>query len=482
VAPRKRNHSLPEEKLGGEKQKINTSNINRMSSLQVRLPVAENPKIRTRLQYLHERGSINITDFIGSQDVESLFYVYLLKKYKSDCFIRVRKGAQGVGSPHHMLGLTLFIGHDSVLERTREKYLLLCNYLARQVVECIKRNTRIIVIPVNINIYQVKTEGIEQSSHSNFLIYREKYNHIEHYEPHGMYYQMNEDDSDTISIQLMISQFVKAINDELKSNSLHLVKLVTTNDTCPTMGFQFFESSSELVKDETKEPHGYCSAWSMFFTELCLKNPEVPIKELYRTILRYIRSQKETPIVHDVDFANYLRLLVRGYTNVISEKITEYYMSQFGEAITVKNLISYSKNNKAKYDEILSKISEIIELETRLFGEDEETYKRSLEVQLRQTQERIDALLAVKRQKKIEEMPRVYANYLQLKSELEVLNIEMSIYLGHEILENIKHSSKTVSSSSNSNSNSSGSSTTTKKRKRQKINKSKKSKKNSESL
>ena len=52
-------------------------------------------------------------------------------------------------------------------------------------------------------------------------------------------------------------------------------------------GLQNLESSSSFIKI-IGEPIGYCAAWSMFFTELCLKNPEIPSSTLINYIFNTI--------------------------------------------------------------------------------------------------------------------------------------------------------------------------------------------------
>ena len=55
----------------------------------IKLPVPKN-KLNKRLDFVISKGS-NIVDYSGSHSVEKLFMLYMLKKYKSDCFIRYKK-------------------------------------------------------------------------------------------------------------------------------------------------------------------------------------------------------------------------------------------------------------------------------------------------------------------------------------------------------------------------------------------------------
>jgi hypothetical protein len=443
------------------------------------VPLVSDPKLEARIQLLKEKGS-DITDFLGNNDIEALFFTYLLKKYKSNCFVNADRSKDIVGiQPHHLIGLTMFIGDDIYLEASRQLFLHICHYLAQQFVLCVEKGIDVIVIPVSINLLKYNADGspmrspstgkIEATAHSNILVYRRNHGHIEHFEPHGAYYQMERNRNETRVIQEKISQFVEAINTQLRANSIPTVKLVTTDEVCPSMGFQGVESRSTLPRDVDKEPNGYCAAWSMFFAELCLKNPEIPMKTLQRNVLHYIA--KNNMMTKNEDFSDYLRLLIRGYAHVISEKITQYYSTQFGEEITVEKLISYYKNDSTKHAKVKSRIREMIDLEVSLFGVEEYDIEGELLVlnkQIKSTEEQINKILDVKRpkDKKIKDMPRVNAKYTALVDKLDYLQSRLSLYLGHNVLENIKHSSKTTSSLSKRRSSSSNSKTKSKKRSR----------------
>ena len=418
---------------------------------QIRLPIVQNDaKLKQRLQFLTEKGS-SIGDFVGSEDIESLFFIYLLKKYKSDCFIGVGKEITGVGVHNiRLLGLTLLIGNETDIARTREDYLRLCTYLAEQVVTCIRSGSNVIVIPVNMTFLKYNDDGTNKieggynktSGHANVLIYRRKFNHIEHYDPHGQNFEVDPTKHDTRAIQSMMTQFISAINEQLHINSLPPVTLLRTHETCPLkLGFQAFEGRSKLKKDEAKEPNGYCAAWAMFFTELVLKNPDVPFKELQKKVFQIIGEKKTKEDLQNDYFFDYLRVLIRGYANVIDEKITKYFSTQFGEPITVAKLRNYHTHNIPRYNEIISRLNELINLEVRLFGANRGNYLNKLKYQISITEEEMDKITSVKRKKSIEFMPRVYPKYLSLKNELDVLNAQLRDLTTSNELNYIKHSS-----------------------------------------
>jgi hypothetical protein len=78
------------------------------------------------------------------------------------------------------------------------------------------------------------------------------------------------------------------------------------------------------------EPEGYCSAWSMFFTELCLKNPEISSKDIYKFVLKNpeITGNK----------SDYFKRIIRGYTYYINNKIAKHFSDIFDENLTTEKI------------------------------------------------------------------------------------------------------------------------------------------------
>ena len=64
-------------------------------------PIHLSKSVEHSLDYLNRKGE-TIFDFAGSNYVEALFYLYLLKKYKSDCYV-------GLDNKRRRLGLSLDI-------------------------------------------------------------------------------------------------------------------------------------------------------------------------------------------------------------------------------------------------------------------------------------------------------------------------------------------------------------------------------------
>ena len=287
-----------------------------MSIPSLKMPVEYN-KTSKKILLLGLKGIGKIPHFHGTSLIESMFFLYIFKKYKTPCYL-----IEDYTSGYEILGITLPIEneYDEDTLRPIVEYL---KSIASKLVKCILNGTNIIMIPLELKIYNNTDESME---HANMLIYRKKYNHIEHFEPHGQKFMAGSIENRVLiqqSINLLLKIFVESINEELLDHSHQSAKdiipiqLITSNEVCPYLrGFQAEEEFIELFKDEEKEGAGYCSAWSMFFTELCLKNPDLTSNEIITRVFRLYDS---------ATIGQFLRNVIRGYALFIDEKINKYY-------------------------------------------------------------------------------------------------------------------------------------------------------------
>jgi hypothetical protein len=183
------------------------------------------------------------------------------------------------------MGMSIEIKDDYTSTEEHQIMTQLSN-LSELLVDCIVNvKSKIIILPVQFILPQ-------DQGHSNILIYRKKLNQIEHFEPHGSTFARNQSDIYNLRIDRWIRVFVLLLNTKLKIIKKPDIKYISSSEVCPRIdGLQNLESWSNLTKIADIEPGGYCAAWSLFFTELCLKNPETPSSELMNYILYHILFQ-----------------------------------------------------------------------------------------------------------------------------------------------------------------------------------------------
>jgi hypothetical protein len=309
-----------------------------------------NQKITKKLERLNNKGLQKITDFIGLQLIDSMFYLYLFKKYKTPCFL-----IEPTNDFWDILGLNLNIREVYSAEEQGQISCYLVN-LAKKLVECIINDVNIIIIPLTLLFY---SDG-KRTAHANVLIYRKKFNHIEHFEPHGKTGLFNNNELNK-SIELFIKMFTINVNYELRKKSpvkdFKFIELIGSNQVCPYLyGFQAHEESSTMFKILELEGEGYCTAWSMFFTELCLKNPSMTSSQIITSVFSTAQLKKS--------ILDYFRNVIRGYATFINEKISTYFKFLLDDSIIDLNKIK--KMNDTKRGELTSKMIMILNVEMRL--------------------------------------------------------------------------------------------------------------------
>lgn len=283
-------------------------------------PLKVKPSIARYLDDLEEQGK-TIFAFTGADIVETLAYLYLLNKYKSKCFAKSNETII-----HNKRSRPLGLNVPLKLKYSKEEE----NEIKVQFTEisiiltnCVKRGENTIIIPLG---YKRGSSG-----HANMLILRMNKRELEHYEPHGGEFSGNE--RLQLSAKRLMAFFVNNLNRELKKNNLPEVKYIDASEVCPYIsGLQDLEGKSKLPKKGKLEPSGYCVAWSIFFAELCLKNPDMSSSELLDNVYNYLTTKASGP--------DYLKGVIRGYAGFITQKIDMYLSVFFKKKITIASLIN----------------------------------------------------------------------------------------------------------------------------------------------
>lgn len=283
-------------------------------------PLKVKPSIARYLDDLEEQGR-TIFAFMGTNFVESFSHLYLLNKYKSKCFAKSINNSDGFASDR-IFGITIPLK----INYSKEDEIQLKNQFEQMstiLANCVKRGENTIIIPLGY----IRGKG----GHANMLILRINRREIEHFEPHGGEFVGNEKLQN--SSKRILTFFVKILNKEFKKDNLPEVTYVDASQVCPYIqGLQDLEGASKLPKRTKLEPGGYCAAWSIFFAELCLKNPDISSSELLDNVYNYLTTKSSGP--------DYLKSVIRGYAGYITQQINTYLSIFFKPNITVGQLLA----------------------------------------------------------------------------------------------------------------------------------------------
>jgi len=322
-----------------------------MSSLKLPQPIIVSKNITNLLDELERKGETIVT-ICGYSNIETLFYLYLIKKYKSNC---VAKKIGKLRRDNTLLGISIDIKNKLTKEEDTEIRQDFVN-LAKTLTNCIKKGEKTIIIPLNYY------KGHTLQGHSNMLIYRKMTNVIEHFEPHGGVFKENEKTQE--NIEKLMELFIRFFNAELKKEGLAQITYINATNVCPYLrGLQNLEEKS-LLKRSKDEPGGYCSVWSMFFAELCLKNPEKSSEQVLEDIYNYLTTKKSAE--------NYLRKVIRGYSGYVVESVNTYLKIFFKPTYTVRDVIEFSKKMiLSKIYKMRNAIRILVELESEILLNDD---------------------------------------------------------------------------------------------------------------
>lgn len=371
--------------------------MEKISEIELPTPYKYRDKIIETFENLNKNGKKILNSFLGYNEIETIFYLYLFKKYKSNCFL------YSDNPEYRLLGLNI-----NIMSRVSKQNLKLfnehINILSSVFADCVLRNNKIIIVP--ILIYDNK-----DVTHANVLVYRKKFNQIEHFEPHGNLYMG--DKTRSKKIEKPVLKFIKNVNTILKDKGMREIEYISTEHVCPTEeGLQALEGISTLPTNKA-ESTGYCIPWSMFFTELCLNNPNIESSRIFDIITNYLKDKK--------NIENYLRKVIRGYTGFIDEKVNKYLSLILGETITTDKINELYDDYDNKYPEveiIRKSLLELIKLETYMLTDKDFKLENELLIiknELKKRGKKNDIELLLK--KKVLENYEIFNNYTPVSTK-----------------------------------------------------------------
>lgn len=305
-------------------------------------PLKVDKGISRDLDKLEKLGD-DIFTFDGLLPTKTVFQLYLLKKYKSKCI-----PYSFSKKDDRLLGITfaLKLKYNNMENFFLEKQFI---NLAEIITNCIKRGEQTVIIPLSFRR--------ENTSHANMLIYRKKTNELEHFEPHGGYYVHDSKLQD--ALKKVLIYFTNILSFELEKENLPPVKYIEASQVCPYFkGLQSIENKSKLLVSK-KEPHGYCAVWSMFFMELCLKNPDISSKDILTNIFNYLTTKESAP--------DYLKKIARGYAGYVYEIIEKYLSVFFKKKLNTDYIRElHKKKDYDTFDKIVDVLNVLLLLEMKI--------------------------------------------------------------------------------------------------------------------
>ena len=291
------------------------------------------------IQLIENYPSVNISTYTGSTLDVLCGLLYINKKYidicqTSLCLLNVKKPIVDYKD-----GNCNFIGFeidwiDYQLHIPFSSSTTLQNILVNNIDKNNNYKYRFFIIPIGIQLYIDN----EYYAHANYLLFDFKTQTIERFEPYGSEPPHN------------MNYNAKLLDNMLK-NTIESFKLnftyIPPSNYLPKIGFQLKEIY-ETKNDYIGDPNGFCALWSLWWIDIRLKNPDIPIKKLVKILNKEIVNKSHKQLIRNysgyiVDYRD--KILIKSDINIndmINEKITKKQADLINDIIIsdINNIIN----------------------------------------------------------------------------------------------------------------------------------------------
>ena len=160
------------------------------------------------------------------------------------------------------------------------------------------------------------------STHANLLLYNKKENILERFEPYG---------SNDLLDQDKLNEFIEKLAKKIFNNKVKYInpKLFMNNTK-----FQLISSDSDPDNKKQGDPAGYCLAWTFWYLELRLNNPDIDSKILVENALKKIvnRDSNSNQVLDYIrNYSHELDKLKNNFLKDCGIKKNDYYNSNFSD-------------------------------------------------------------------------------------------------------------------------------------------------------
>lgn len=270
---------------------------------------------------------VGISTYTGSTlDVLSGL-LYINRKYYNICQSSLELVDINKSIVDYKNGICNFIGFeiewiDFQLHIPSTKNITLQNILIKNITN---NKYRFFIIPIGIQLYI----NNQYYAHANYLIFDYKLLTIERFEPYG-----TDAPNDMNYNPILLDNTLKNIIDSYKLNFNYISPCQYLNK----IGFQLkeiYESKNDYIGD----PNGFCALWSLWWVEIRIKYPDIPIKKMVKMLNKELINKSYKEIIRNYSsyITNYRDKLLLKSDISINDLLNEKIKSK--QAININNVI-----------------------------------------------------------------------------------------------------------------------------------------------
>jgi len=155
---------------------------------------------------------------------------------------------------------------------------------------------RYLIIPIGIEL--------SNGAHANILIYDKNLKTIERFEPYGKDWPAGFNYNPTG----LDHKLNKLFNNLLDNDNIINITYYEPHTYEQKIGFQTLDINEHSRENNIGDPGGFCAAWSLWYVEMRISNPNIDKIKLIPNLISYIRNKKL-----------FFRSIIRSYTKHITD-------------------------------------------------------------------------------------------------------------------------------------------------------------------
>jgi len=292
---------------GGSDEGKETVEIQMPDTLVCKPPSKEEMfKVREYLTQLLKEGNRLKVHYEALTPPQDLALLVLMLKYDVFCsFGRIGQ----TNRPRFLVGIVLSIEDGNLVPADPDTYA----EFVEKFKNCYERNLSSIVIWLSIRYHG------SQDNHRCLLFYRRANNTMELFDNLGR---------NNGTVIAGVKAYIDALNEAGFIQGIGKVKLVVTHEECPLRA---------VPPTTRKERPGTCQLYSLFFAELCLKNPSLSGKELYQLMGKFNEQVALMLLNKKVGWSDLSAREQNNRKNVMASQISEAIIDAYGDFVNKTN-------------------------------------------------------------------------------------------------------------------------------------------------
>jgi hypothetical protein len=222
------------------------------------------------------------------------------------------------------------------------------NYIDNNLIKILKiHNTNINVSDQRYIMLKLTIVVSDDMLHANALIYDRLKKEAWRFEPYGIT-NIGDDNKDTESMDHELHKLLESIYGK--------ITYYTPDDYLVGLNFQLVDGEDNEINKNLGDPQGYCLAWSLWFINVVLANPDKNVKDIMKNFFNRehideILSEEEE---YKIRSGNYYLDFIRKYAHKLDDEKNKILQS-----IGVKQ---YNYYNNYMKDDVYDKVLKLFQL------------------------------------------------------------------------------------------------------------------------